>query len=297
MTIASMTGFATQEVVFGGQTWVWDIRSVNGRGLDIKTKLPDGAEGLDSKIREMVSEVIRRGSIQVSLRRAARDMVLPMPGPEQMERLFAQIAAVQSAALLSGVTLAPVTAAEVLDGRLLPRNGVIEASFSSDLSNALTEGLGLVLEGLVKMRGSEGEVLNRVLTRLINQIEDLIGQALALESRRGQARAEALAAAMRRVLSHGVELDAARLEQELALLAVKADIVEELDRLEAHVAAARSYLKDNRPVGRKLDFLTQEFNREANTLCAKAQFAELTRVGLDLKAVIDQVREQVQNVE
>lgn len=276
---------------------MWDLRSVNGRGLDVKIRLPDGAERFESQTREMVAEVVQRGSVTVTLRRSGRDLIAPMPLPDQLDRLFAQIASVQQAALRSGVTLGPVNAAEILDGRLLPRGVNSGATFDPDLITALRPGLQSALVALVAMRENEGQTQLRILTQLIGQISELVAKARDVEKARAAARAETYAAALRRVMSHGAEVEPSRLEQELAILAVKADVAEELNRLAAHVDAARTYLKDTRPVGRKLDFLTQEFNREANTLCAKAQFTDLTRVGLDLKAVIDQLREQVQNVE
>lgn len=296
MTIMSMTGFSTQEIVAGGQTWVWDLRSVNGRGLDLKIRLPEGADRYEPAIREKISEGIHRGTVHVSLRRVGREAVANMPGPEQLDRLFAQIATVQSAALRAGVALDPVRATDILDGRLLQRlDG--QSGMTAEQMADLMPGLATALAALLDMRRAEGHTQLRLLTQLINRIAELVAKARALEHARGRARAEVFATAMRRVLSQDAELDPGRLEQELAALAVKADVAEELNRLDSHVEAARSYLTDNRPVGRKLDFLTQEFNREANTLCSKAQFSDLTRVGLDLKAAIDQVREQVQNVE
>lgn len=296
MTLMSMTGFSTQEVVFSGQSWVWDLRSVNGRGLDLKIRLPEGADRFESQIRDKIAEVIRRGSVHVSLRRTGREAVPPMPLPDQLDRLFAQIASVQSAALRAGVTLEPVSATDILDGSLLQR---VESpsTLPSGFITALMPGLEAALSGLVEMRRTEGQTQQRLLTQLINRIAELVSKARALEANRKSARADSFSAAVRRLLSQGAELEPGRLEQELAILAVKADVAEELNRLDAHVQAARSYLNDVRPVGRKFEFLTQEFNREANTLCSKAQFSDLTRVGLDLKAVIDQVREQVLNVE
>ncbi|MGB0904835.1 MAG: endoribonuclease YicC domain-containing protein, partial [Mangrovicoccus sp.] len=158
-------------------------------------------------------------------------------------------------------------------------------------------GLTELLKNFANMRENEGKVLLKVLTEQLQRIESLISQARKIDLERSEARRVSLKSALNRVMEAAPEISENRLEQELALIAVKADISEELDRLDAHVAAARQMLQSGDPVGRKLDFLSQEFNREANTLCAKAQYAPLTQIGLDLKAVIDQLREQVQNVE
>lgn len=290
-----MTGFATQRVMHRGRVWVWDLRSVNGRGLELKLRLPDAIEGLESLVRPMISGALHRGNVQVSLRRAGAEAGDAVPAPDTLNRVFRQIAAIEAAALRAGVTLAPVTAADVLAGSLVPREEHEPAD--QELVAALRDGLAQGLAALAAMRAAEGKALTRVLSTLIGRIETLVQEARKIEKDRGRARAEALHAAMAKVMGQRAEMDAGRLEQELALLAVRADVAEELDRLEAHVTAARTLVSEGGVVGRKLDFLTQEFNREANTLCAKAQFPALTRVGLDLKAAIDQVREQVQNVE
>jgi uncharacterized protein (TIGR00255 family) len=165
------------------------------------------------------------------------------------------------------------------------------------LISILRADVDALLEDFVTMRRSEGAILGDLLAFHLDRIETLVAEAAAIaHARRDEARA-ALSAALRRVFEEVPEMDEARIAQELALIAVKSDVTEELDRLTAHITAARALLHDPSPQGRKLDFLAQEFNREANTLCSKAQSADLTRVGLDLKAVIEQMREQVQNVE
>lgn len=206
MTIKSMTGFSTQEVAFAGQVWVWELRSVNGRGLDLKIRLPEGADRFESAIRDKIGEVIRRGAVQVTLRRAGREAISSMPGPEQLDRLFAQIASVQQAALRAGVALDPVRATDILDGRLLPRGDGAPAMTGEQIT-ALMPGLEAALNALLDMRQREGQTQLRLLTQLTNRIAELVGKARALERARGAARAEAFAAAMRRVLAQEAELD------------------------------------------------------------------------------------------
>jgi uncharacterized protein (TIGR00255 family) len=195
-----------------------------------------------------------------------------------------------------GHTLSPSNATDVLAVR-----GVLEASTgdgdSEALSKALVAAYPELLKNLVEMRTTEGGALETVLGDQIAEIETLTGAAAEIAEARKAESAATLRANLKKVLDNTDGADEDRVAQELAMLAVKADVTEEIDRLKAHVDAARDLIKKGSPIGRKLDFLMQEFNREANTLCSKAQNVELTRVGLDLKAVIDQMREQVQNVE
>ena len=201
-----------------------------------------------------------------------------------------------SAAEARGLVLGPVTAVDLMGLR-----GVMEQGSSEDenkaLGAAVLEGFAPVLAQFLEMRGNEGAALHAVLTRTVDEIESLTDQAEAAIAGRKEDMEEALRNALARVMQNVEAMDADRLAQEMALIAVKTDVTEELDRLRAHITAARGLLQERKPVGRKLDFLMQEFNREANTLCSKSQNTALTRIGLDLKTVIDQMREQVQNVE
>lgn len=292
----SMTGFAATEVAGPEQSRTWEVRSVNARGLDIRMRLPEGSEALEAGLRKAIAARIARGNVSLALR------VKPLGGtvgtrvnPEALAATLGALGAVEAKAREAGVTLAPTSAAQILQTR-----GVIDsASEAQDLpdTKALLAEAEALLVAFVAMRRAEGAALRDVLSAQVDAIEDLTGAATALREARGDHMAAAHAAAMARLVGEAEALDAARLSQDVATLLVKADITEELDRLRAHIAAARDLLAFEGPIGRKLDFLTQEFNREANTLCSKAQFAELTAIGLELKTVIDQVREQVQNVE
>ena len=295
--IVSMTGFASRKGQGAGASWAWDIRGVNGKGLDLRLRLPDGIEGLEPAVRAAVGRRIARGNVSLTLkltRDAGAEALRLNPGA--LEAVLAALAGVEAAARERAVALAPASAAEVLGLR-----GVLEAGAADEDSGpllaALVADLPALIDAFQQTRGAEGQVLAEVLAAQVAQIAALAGDARTLaEARRGE-MAEALRTALVRVTDNADGVDAGRVAQELALIAVKSDVTEELDRLDAHVAAARGHLAGSGPVGRKLDFLMQEFNREANTLCSKAQNAALTRVGLDLKLVIDQMREQVQNVE
>ena len=295
--IRSMTGFAARRGEGAGQRWLWELRSVNGRGLDLRLRLPDGIDGLEVAVRRALGARIARGSVTLSLR------VTPEGGaealrvnPEVLSGVMAALRAVEAAATEAGVALAPPSGAEVLGLRGVLEAGAAETDGAA-LAAALLEDLPPLLDAHAEARAAEGQALAVVIGAQIDRIAALTEEAAGLAAARRPSQAQALADAVAAVLTQAPQADPGRLEQELALIAARTDVTEEIDRLHAHVAAARALMTEAEPVGRKLDFLMQEFNREANTLCSKAQSAALTRVGLDLKAVIDQMREQVQNVE
>lgn len=290
-----MTAFATQQGHADGASWTWEVRSVNGRGVDIKLRLPDGLDGVEAKVRAAVGEVANRGNVTIGLR-LTRDHAegAVQIDPARLDTILDALDAVQERAFDKGVTLGQPTAADVLAQR-----GVLIAApaEAAELASPVFADFKIALAAFMTMREAEGASLLTVITDQVDQIETLTAQAVTAASNRSDAAKAQMAAALTRVMEGAAGADPDRVAQELALIAVKSDITEEIDRLGAHVQAARDLLAQGGPVGRKLDFLTQEFNREANTLCSKAQDVELTRIGLALKAVIDQLREQVQNVE
>lgn len=293
----SMTGFATQSGNDALAEWQWDLRGVNAKGLDIRLRLPDGIEGLERKTRSALAAAMGRGSINASLKltRLAGADVLSV-NQEHLSRVLMALDEIENKAVSMGLTLGQPTAADVLSQRGILENAAVEPYEGATIAAVLAT-LADVIESFLAMRRDEGGALNDVLSAQVDTIETLTEQATkAAEARTADAK-DALVKAMARIIDNTDGIDADRLHQELALLAVKADITEEIDRLKAHVNATRALLDAQGPVGRKLDFLMQEFNREANTLCSKAGSTALTAIGLDLKAVIDQMREQVQNVE
>jgi len=297
----SMTAFAT----FRGQgigalaafSWVWEVRSVNGKGLDLRLRLPDWVEGLEPQVRAELSRRIGRGSVSAGLRltRAAGAEALRL-NPLALAAALDAMAQVQAAAAAAGVAMSAPSPSEVLSLRGVTETAAPEDTDTPALLAALMADLGAALDDFEAMRRTEGAALGQVLAQQMDQIAALVADArTAAEARRPKV-AETLRDALARV-AEATDADPARVAQELAMLAVKADIAEELDRLTAHVAAARALLAQGGPIGRKFDFLSQEFNREANTLCSKSGDIALTRIGLDLKHLIDQMREQVQNLE
>jgi uncharacterized protein (TIGR00255 family) len=293
MAISSMTGFARSEGTLGPVRWHWEVRSVNGRGLDMRFRVPPGFEGLEPALREGLQRQFARGSFNVSL---------------NMQRETGAVGVKLNEAVLAEVLRAAERVRELAGGEppgvasLLGVKGVLEIADTDgeqreELIAALRETFGRTLDSVAAARASEGRRLEPVLSGMLAGIEEHVARVAASPARTVEAVRQRLAEQVARLLDVAPSLDHDRLYQEAALLANRVDVEEELKRLTAHVAAARELLAGTGAVGRKLDFLAQEFNREANTLCSKANDPEITRAGLALKSLIDQLREQVQNIE
>ena len=295
--IRSMTGFATGRGAAPGHAWTWELRSVNGKGLDLRLRVPDWIAGLEAGLRARLSAALTRGNISLTLRvQSAEAAGRVAVNSAQLDAALDAIAEVEARAMARGLSLAPARPGDVLAVR-----GVIETATSepdaAPLASAMLTGFDAVLTDFMAMRAQEGAALAVLLSAHLDEIARLIAAAhTAAKARRPEAAA-ALDAALARVMQGAEGADPDRIAQELAMIAVKSDVTEEIGRLSTHVDAARALLAAGGPAGRKLDFLAQEFNREANTLCAKAGSAALTAIGLDMKAAVDQLREQVQNVE
>ncbi|WP_108481985.1 YicC/YloC family endoribonuclease [Oceaniglobus ichthyenteri] len=294
----SMTGFAAAQGGISGWSWSWDIRAVNGRGLDMRLRIPDWIDGLESDIRPIIQKVVARGNVTLSLK-VSREAGAPTQqiNTAALTQTLAFIATIEEAAMAQGVNIVAPSATDILSHRgILEAQGEV-AEDTGPLKSALLAQLPTLLESFNAMRAAEGRALGDILSGQVTRIAELTETAQSLCAARAGDIAAHLRTTLAKVLDNTDGADPDRVAQELALIAVKSDITEELDRLAAHVSAARDLLAQTGPVGRKFDFLTQEFNREANTLCSKSQNAALTRVGLELKTTIDQMREQVQNVE
>ena len=292
----SMTAFASRTGQTQTARWYWDMRGVNGRGLDIRTRLPDGMDRLDQTLRTALGKALHRGTVTVTLRMTrvteAQDLELDQA---QLDRVLRALDLVQERAFAAGVTLAQPTAADVLSAQGVLAQDNLRVD-DDDLLSALCTEIGPLLSDFTAMRASEGAALQRIIADQLDRMKALIDEATALADARQPRVRQSLRDAYARIMEV-TAADDARLVQELAILAVRQDVTEELDRLRAHLAAAWDILEDDGPAGRRLEFLAQEFNREVNTLCAKSQDTELTQVGLALKLVVDQMREQIQNVE
>ena len=290
-----MTGFARQEGGDGGMTWTWEIKSVNGKSLDQRCRLPGGYEELEVQSRLAIAERFARGNFQITLNMGTPDRPVSF---RVNEALLDQLLAL--AASLEGRKEAE---APRLDG-LLSVRGVVEAieeeedeSSKTARVKTLVADLKRTLDALAKVRRAEGARLAALVQNHLESIARLVADAESSAATQPAALRQRLKAQLEELLQSAPALPEERLAQEAAILITKADVREEIDRLEAHVAAARELLAGDGPIGRRLDFLCQEFNREANTLCSKAADVDLTRIGLELKTVIDQLREQVQNLE
>ncbi|MEX1234750.1 MAG: YicC/YloC family endoribonuclease [Roseovarius sp.] len=293
----SMTAFATGRGAAPGHTWTWELRSVNGKGLDLRLRVPDWIAGLEAGLRARLSELVSRGNVTLGLRVQSAEAGGRMAiNAAQLEAALDAMAEVEAQAMARGLSLAPARPGDILAVRGVLETVTPEADTTTLASDILAD-FDAVLADFLEMRAQEGAALAALLAAHLDEIARLTTAAeAAAEARRPEAEA-ALSAALSRVMQGAEGADPGRVAQELAMIAVKSDITEEIGRLHAHVEAARALLASRGPVGRKLDFLSQEFNREANTLCAKAGSTPLTAIGLDLKAAVDQLREQVQNVE
>ena len=299
LLIASMTGYARAQGSDERRRWVWEARSVNGRNLEIRCRVPQGFDRLENPARTAIGSRLKRGNVSLTLTIASEQQGKPL----RINRaLLAELAG-----LVEEVRKGTGAAAPTADGLLRVR-GVIEeedAAVEGEealavLDRALSGTLDEVLKALAAARAAEGRALSVVIDRHVGEIEDLCKRAADRASAQvGTVRAR-FESQLAELLERAPPLSEERFAQEVALLVGKADVREELDRLAAHIAQARTLLADARPdnpVGRKFDFLCQEFNREANTLCSKSADIELTRIGIDLKGAIERLREQVQNVE
>ncbi|GAA0543128.1 uncharacterized protein (TIGR00255 family) [Rhizomicrobium palustre] len=295
MPLVSMTGFA--EGLGGRETarWRWEARSVNGRGLELRLRLPPGFESIEPGARALANSRFKRGNIQASLN---FDAGLGARGLRvDAAALAAAVKIAKEVANETGLPPARIDGLLALKGVLVQDEGILaDAEELAKRDAAILETLAQCFDALAKARASEGAKLATILNGQIEEIARLTTEAGEAAATQPAAIRERLKQQLADLVTPGT-VSGERLEQEIAMLATRADIREEIDRLNAHVAEARRLLAAGDAVGRRLDFLAQEFNREANTLCSKSTDIALTRIGLDLKAAIDQFREQLQNVE
>ena len=292
--LTSMTGMASMSGASGPYDWSMELRGVNNKGLDIRTRVPEWLTGFDQLARKAISSQVARGSLQFSLKishgieQGQRQIDL-----DRLEQILSNAAVVAERAATKGVSVAPLSLSDIA-----AQNGFVNVDANEaaqqDVMEVLSGYLPELLAQFQTSRKAEGATLHRVLTGSLMQTKQLITQAQDTLAGRAKEFADNFRAALARLKQ---DVDPERWAQEMAILAVKSDVTEEIDRLQAHVAAAQLLLSSELPSGRKFDFLMQEFNREANTLCSKSSSAALTAIGLEMKVLIDQMREQVQNVE
>lgn len=297
MPLSSMTGFTRVAGQHDTTGWTWEIRSVNGKGLDVRVRLPYGYEALEAIVRDVAGKTLKRGSVSVSLtvNRTSAESAYRV-NRELLESLLALSDELKDEKRLSNEP-------PRLDTLLTVRGAVEASEGEDDLEEAeerqklMATSLREALEALLGVRQAEGARLEVILRDRLSELDGLCNEADGAASLRTEAIRDKLAQQVQDLLDMSPALSEERLAQEVAMLAVKGDIREELDRLKSHIEGARGLLEEGVAVGRKLDFLCQEFNREANTLCSKSGDIELTRIGLAMKAAVDQFREQALNIE
>jgi uncharacterized protein (TIGR00255 family) len=295
MALQSMTGFARVEGADQTANWVWEMRSVNGKSLDLRFRLPPGLDAMERELKDIAAKSLSRGNIQVSLQ-LERDAGAVVPTLNENNLLAAQQIA-RRAARITGLKEPSIES-------LLQIRGVIEHLEADDDAEvqemrraSLVESFVEAIRQLAANREQEGETIGTVLQDQISEIGRLTGAVRNEPSRSPAAISKRLAEQVSRLLSDSTGMDSQRLHQEAAILATKADLQEEIDRLESHVKMAESLIASGEAIGRKLDFLAQEFNRECNTICSKSNATAVTALGLEMKVVIDQFREQIQNLQ
>jgi uncharacterized protein (TIGR00255 family) len=295
MALSSMTGFARCHGTCGGYAWAWELKSVNGKGLDVRLRLPQGWDAVEVPVRARAAEVLARGSVYATL-------TVERKGIAPVVRVNEPVlnAVINTLKTMSGrIDAEPPR----LDG-ILAFKGVIEVTDEAEreedkraAEQSVIAGFHQAVSELSVMRRREGEALAAVLTQRLSEIAALTARAEAVPGRRPEAVRARIAEQIATLLDASNRFDPDRLHQEAILIASKADIREELDRLAAHVKQAERLIADGGAIGRRLDFLSQELNREANTVCSKSNDVALTNIGLELKSVVEQFREQVQNLE
>jgi len=299
MPIASMTGFAREDGSLDTTNWSWELRSVNGRGLELRFRLPSGMDALEPKLRELAGQKLKRGNVTANLsikREESSKLALDQAALEQALHLALSLAA--------RIPHSAPPRAEAL----LALPGVMRNTASSEpteshkaqesaLSEAVGAGFARALTAMATARQGEGARIGAVLAAQLDEIAALHVQATTEAADQPALQRARMLESVQALLREGVSLPEERIAQEVALLAAKSDIREELDRLGSHIEAARALMDEGINIGRRFDFLVQEFNREANTLCSKSASVALTATGLRLKACIEQLREQVQNIE
>lgn len=295
MALSSMTGFARSDGAFAQWTWHWEAKSVNGRSLELRLRLPPGLDALDPPLRALAQKHLRRGNVQMGLtiESALKSTDLRI----NRNALAVVISAISELKREPGVGAADPASILSIKGVLATGEEEPDLELLAERDKALTQSAEQALIGLRAARLKEGAELSVILSAAFAKVLALAGEASVQAAAQLPKLRERIQEQLRLLLDQRAGLSEERIAQELALIAVKADVREEIDRLQMHARAGEEMLSADEAVGRRLDFLTQELNREANTVCSKSNDVALTRIGLELKAVIDQVREQVQNVE
>jgi uncharacterized protein (TIGR00255 family) len=293
--LASMTGFARTEGVADGLSWAWELRSVNGRGLELRFRLPPGLDAMEPALRDTAGKQLKRGNVTANLTVKRDDQPRLAPDPAALEQVLAL--ATELAARIPGAPAPRAEALLALPGVLRPTAATEDDGAAGAREVAMRQGFATALQALTASRRAEGARLALTLRRLLDEIAALRATAGAEAADQPAAQRARMLESVQALLAEVPGLPEERIAQEVALLAARSDVREELDRLDAHLHAADALLAEGTAIGRRFDFLLQELNREVNTLCSKSASVALTTTGLKLKAALEQLREQVQNIE
>ena len=298
--VQSMTGFGVVTGESQAHSWTAELRSVNGKGLDIKIRVPDWIDSLEGEVRARLKQLIKRGNVTLTIK-LQNDESEQTNSLSLDEGILSQtlnnIAKIEQLGLDQGVSFTPSKAADLLAIKGIMTNKALSQEQLDTLCSEILTSLDPLYNSFLFSRSSEGAQLLKFLETQLDALRAELGNAKALLGARDDHIRGLLKTQLAKILENTPQFDAQRMAQEVALIFVKSDVAEELDRLAIHIQAASDLLKAGGAVGRRMEFLMQEFNREANTLCAKAQFSELTSIGLEMKVIIDQMREQIQNLE
>lgn len=298
--VQSMTGFGVVTGESQAHSWTAELRSVNGKGLDIKIRVPDWIDSLEGEVRARLKQLIKRGNITltIKLQNYESEQTNSLSLDEGiLSQTLNNIAKIEQLGLDQGVSFTPSKAADLLAIKGIMTNKALSQKQLDTLCSEILTSLDPLYNSFLFSRSSEGAQLLKFLETQLDALRAELGNAKALLGARDDHMRGLLKTQLAKILENTPQFDAQRMAQEVALIFVKSDVAEELDRLAIHIQAASDLLKAGGAVGRRMEFLMQEFNREANTLCAKAQFSELTSIGLEMKVIIDQMREQIQNLE
>lgn len=289
-----MTGYASSDGVCSNVAWMWELRAVNGKGLDVRMRIPSGFEGLEQKMRAKCTDVLTRGNLQISLtvkeQGASTELVVNQSALDSVIKISKDLEE-------KGFDRPSTDGILAIRGVLEERHVERSEDEQSELLAVIEQGFIEALNGLITARKAEGKALADVLLGQVSQISQLVQRVIADPSRSQEAIKERLQNQIKNLIDSNSNFDEERLYVEAAILATKADLQEEIDRLLAHIVSANTLIDEGGPIGRRLDFLAQEFNRECNTICSKSNAANVTAIGLELKVLVDQFREQIQNVE
>ena len=298
--VQSMTGFGVVTGESQAHSWTAELRSVNGKGLDIKIRVPDWIDSLEGEVRARLKQLIKRGNVTltIKLQNDESEQTNSLSLDEGvLSQTLSNIAKIEQLGLDQGVSFTPSKAADLLAIKGIMTNKALSQEQFDTLCSEILTSLDPLYDSFLSSRSSEGAQLLKFLETQLDALRAELGNAKALLGVRDDHMRGLLKTQLAKILENTPQFDAQRMAQEVALIFVKSDVAEELDRLAIHIQAASDLLKAGGAVGRRMEFLMQEFNREANTLCAKAQFSELTSIGLEMKVIIDQMREQIQNLE